>query len=74
MTHTKTKFILIRYGVNFTTLFLPWVDTPSTYLEYILRVVYIVVGLSRKKFFWIKKLNGKLILPVLNIERGEIPK
>ena len=30
-------------------------------MEYILWAVYIHVGLSWKKYFWIKKLNGKLI-------------
>ena len=46
------------YQLYFYLLLLSWVGTPSTYLVYLLLVVYIP---SRKKYFWIKKLIGKLI-------------
>ena len=42
---------------SFTYYFLSWVGTRSTYLEYLLQVVYV----PSRKYFWIKKLDGKLI-------------
>ena len=59
----QIKFINSIFTYSFCTCYLlPGVGTPSTYLEYLLCVCFILqVGLSWKKYFWIKKLNVKLI-------------
>ena len=49
-----TKFInsyFIFYQLLFTYYFLPWVGTPSNYLEYLLRIVYTPISIVVEEIF-----------------------